>query len=348
VSIPKSDKLLALSAPVNAIKMTTRFAATIAAIIAAMIEVKTLRTLHLPPPTAVGAGAPAAPPHISAASGLVQLGQRLFVVADDETHLAQFDLLDDGPGQLFALTQVALPHGDEARKAAKPDLETLTWLPATPGHPQGRLLALGSGSGPRRQQAVVLRLDAQHQPMPQASMVDLQPLYAALQTEFGGLNIEGAFVDGSALCLLQRGSRRWPVNACIRFDLTDFVRWLDGAGAAPQATAIQTFDLGHLAGVPLCFTDGAALPGGGWAFAAAAEDTLDSYSDGRCMGSVLGVVDAHGRLQHSAPLALVCKAEGIAVSMQAGQLQALLVTDADDRALPALLLSAALPTSMGI
>jgi hypothetical protein len=46
-------------------------------------------------------------------------------------------------------------------------------------------------------------------------------------------------------------------------------------------------------------------------------------------------------------LSLVCKAEGLAVGVQAGQLQALLVTDADDRALPALLLSATLPLRMG-
>jgi hypothetical protein len=330
-----------------------------------MIEVKALRTLDLPRPTAAAKRGLVAAPHFSAASGLVQLGQSLFVVADDETHLARFDLHDSGPGQLFVLTPMVLPLGDHERKAAKPDLETLTWLPPRPhpqhhpNHPndpndpndpnylQGRLLALGSGSGPLRQQAVVVRLDAQHRPLPDTRVVDLQPLYAALHTQFGGLNIEGAFVDGSALCLLQRASRRWPVNACIRFDLAGFVRWLDGAGAVPAALSVQTFDLGDLGGVPLCFTDGAALPGGGWAFAAAAEDTLDSYSDGRCLGSVLGVVGADGRLLHSAALSVVCKAEGLVISEQAGQLQALLVTDADDRALPAQLFSATLPWRLG-
>jgi hypothetical protein len=300
-----------------------------------MLAVTSHRALHLPQG------------HVSAASGLVMLGERLFVVADDELDLAWFDLPGLGPGQSLRLFAHELPLEGEARKAAKPDLESLTWLPPTAAHPAGRLLLLASGSGPRRQQAVWLSLDAHAQPQPHPHVVDLQALYGALRLEFAGLNIEGAFVDGPDLCLLQRGSRRWPGNACVRFDLRRFEAWLDaGAPAsmpAPAASAIQHFDLGHLHGVPLAFTDGAALPGGGWVFAAAAEDTPDSYSDGRCAGSAVGLVNYRGDLVYIMPLDHVCKAEGIAANLRDGELHCLLVTDADDRDVPALLLGTTLP-----
>jgi hypothetical protein len=287
--------------------------------------------------------------HVSAASGLVLLGQRLFVVADDDMDLTCFDLQDPGPGQRLPLFEGALPAHADDRKAAKPDLESLAWLPPTAAHPAGRLLALGSGSGPRRQQAVWVALNAQGQwhPDVQPQRVDLQAWYAALRLEFAGLNIEAAFVDGPDVCLLQRGSRRWPGNACMRFDRGHFEAWLDAGATAsmspPVTNAIQHFDLGQLGGVPLAFTDAAALPGGGWVFAAAAEDTPDSYSDGRCAGSVVGWVNNRGDLMHIAALDLACKAEGIAVRVQDGQVHCWLVTDADDRSVPALLLATTLP-----
>ncbi|KQV92236.1 hypothetical protein ASC91_06480 [Pelomonas sp. Root1237] len=49
-----------------------------------MLEVAVVRTLSVETDAALG--------HLSAASGLVQVGQRLFVVADDEHMLALFDL----------------------------------------------------------------------------------------------------------------------------------------------------------------------------------------------------------------------------------------------------------------
>ena len=39
-----------------------------------------------------------------------------------------------------------------------------------------------------------------------------------------------------------------------------------------------------------------AATDGAWVFCAAAEDTYDSYADGLCMGSAVGVVDAAGTI----------------------------------------------------
>jgi hypothetical protein len=48
-----------------------------------------------------------------------------------------------------------------------------------------------------------------------------------------------------------------------------------GHSSAPVlATALQRYELGDVAGVPLCFTDGAPLPDGGGAFSAVAEEAF--------------------------------------------------------------------------
>jgi hypothetical protein len=280
----------------------------------------------------------AGPRHVSAASGLVRLGQRLYVVADDEHQLAMFDLGGGGAGVLHALFAGALPDDAKARKAAKPDLEALAYLPPFAGHPHGALLALGSGSRPQRERAVLLACDAAGGLQGPVREIDLAPLYAPLHARHAKLNIEGAFVVADRLCLLQRGSGADPVNELIRFDRAAVQAWLLG-GAVPAPIDSTRHALGDIDGVPLCFTDGTALPDGGWAFCAAAEATDDNYADGPCRGSAVGIVAPDGRLCGLWPLALRCKVEGIAATVDGDALQLLLVTDADDRAAPALLLS---------
>ena len=101
--------------------------------------------------------------------------------------------------------------------------------------------------------------------------------------------------------------------------------------------------LGAIDGVPLTFTDGAALADGGWVFSAAAEDTPDPYSDGRCAGSAIGRIDAAGRIVSIDRVNLDCKIEGIAASVTQSAIELLMVTDADDRSRPAWLLRGSLP-----
>ncbi len=281
--------------------------------------------------------------HLSAASGLVRAGSILYVVADDEHCLGVFDLNDTQPGRLVRLFDADLPPGQQERKAAKPDLESLTVLPAFEGHPHGALLAAGSGSKPNRQRGVLVGLDADGALDGTVREFDLAPMYEPLRGRFPELNIEGAFIAGQDLCLLQRGHRRSPVNACARFAWPGVERWLRGDGPAPTARSITSFELGALGGVPLCFTDGAALASGAWVFCAAAEDTDDSYADGHCAGSVVGLVDATGEVLWQAPLPMACKAEGIALAAPGERLELLLVTDADDRSTPAQLLSMTRP-----
>jgi len=280
--------------------------------------------------------------HLSAASGLVKLGNRLFVVADDEHQLAMFDLCNREPGRLLRLFGGKLPLRHKARKAAKPDCEALLVLPAFAGYPHGALMAMGSGSRPSRQRGALLALDAAAGIQGSARIVDLAPLLAPLHELIPDLNIEGAFVQGDAFSMLQRGNGVSAINARIDFSWHGLQRWLTEAGPAPHPAAITRFALGAIDGVALSFTDGAALPGGDWLFSAAAEDTSDTYNDGRCVGSAVGLIDAEGTIRLLKHLSRACKVEGIAASATGGLIDLLLVTDADDRREPAQLLSAEL------
>lgn len=300
-----------------------------------MLAVQVLRTLWLDS-GASGRG------HVSAASGLVSVGQRLYVVADDENQLGVFDRTEPQAGTLQRLFDGELPTKPKARKAAKPDLEALALLPAFPGFAHGALLALGSGSRPQRQRAALLALDAAGELQDPVREIDLAPLYEPLRAQHEQLNIEGGFVSDDRFCLLQRGNEATPANVLIAFDWGATQAWLQRNAPAPQPVSSTRHELGDIDGVPLCFTDGAALPGGGWVFCAAAEATADNYADGPCRGSAVGVVAADGALVALRRLSLRCKAEGIAVSVANGQLQLLMVTDADDPDTPALLLSAVL------
>lgn len=299
-----------------------------------MLQARTVRALTLD--AAAGAGVA----HLSAASGLVKLGGRVAVVADDELHLALFELSGHDPGRSIRLFEGALSPAPKARKAAKPDCEALLVLPAFGDYAHGALMALGSGSRANRHRGALLALDAAGDIHGPARPLDLTGLLLPLHEAWADLNIEGAFVQGDALCLLQRGNSASAVNARIDFPWCDVQRWLAVGGPAPPPASITRYDLGALDGIPLSFTDGAALPDGGWLFSAAAEDTTDPYCDGRCAGSVIGHVDARGDLQACERLEPVVKVEGLVAEVVGEATELLMVTDGDDRSQPALLLSA--------
>lgn len=302
-----------------------------------MLEVHVLKELFVTP-TPAGAGRHP----LSAASGLVRMGSRFFVVADDENHLGVFDLPDATPGRLLPLFDGELPPDHAARKAAKPDCEALLRLPAFGHYPCGALMAFGSGSRPARQRAALVAFDSTGRLQGPARVIDLSPLLEPLRDTFPDLNIEGAFVRGDTLSLLQRGNSSSGINACIPLRWADMHAWLASNGPVPQPTSIMRFELGSLGGIPLSFTDGTALPDGSWLFSAAAEASPDTYSDGACAGSAIGIANPDGTLRTLEQLSMTCKVEGIAASPSGDGLDVWMVTDADDRSRPALLLAASL------
>ena len=304
------------------------------------IALDCLRTLTLDE-----ASRPGRPAHVSAASGLVRAGDRLYVVADDENHLGIFPVSGFEPGTLARLNEGKLPLDPEERKRKKRDYESLARLPAFAGHPAGALLALGSCSRPNRCEGIVARLDARGRLDGTLARVDMAPLRAALEERFGRLNIEGALTLGDELILLQRGNKGDRRNARIRLRLAPVLESLAGGGP-PEIDAliqIDPLELGAVGDVPLGLSDGAALPDGRMVFTAIAEDTDDSYEDGGCCGAALGILGKSGRIELLEPIDAGYKVEGIEARIEEDSIRVLMVTDADDAGVPASLLEARLP-----
>lgn len=228
------------------------------------------------------------PAHVRAGSAIRHWRRRIVVVQDDVHVLA---LQDDT--ERYA--PLLLPPGSDGRrvfgkatgnKSRKMDLEACVTLP------DGRLLALGSGSRPERERLVVVTPDLE------VRVVEARDLFARFLStpEFSGseLNIEGAIVVEEALRLLQRGNGAprgdiLPVNAMGDLPLDAFLRWLDFGGSVPELRNVRQYDLGSVGGVLYGFTD-ATLVGDAIAFVAGAEDSPDTYQDGDVLGALFGVI----------------------------------------------------------
>lgn len=303
-----------------------------------MIQPKFLRTLKLESPPGIGR-----PRHLAAGSGLVAIGNYLYVVADDELHLGCFDREGNSAGRLLRLFLGALPNDHAERKAAKPDLEALVHLPAFAQYAHGALLAVPSGSTPQRCRGSLLRLNGDGAIIDSPEEIDFSALYAALAAQLPALNIEGAVVFDDALTLLHRGSRAYPLSALIDVPLKNV-----HAGLATQAALcsngayrLRWVDLGAVEGVALTITDGARLPDGRLLVSAVAEQSADSYADGPCLGAIIGVLDREGKLLERHLVSPVFKIEGVHAWIDDGLTRLLLVTDADDEGIASHLLEAA-------
>jgi hypothetical protein len=251
------------------------------------------------------------PGHVRSASSLRRQGRRLVIAQDDVSALATFDPVT---GATHTILLPAGPSGarvfDDVRgnKKLKLDLEASVVLP------DGRFVALGSGSSPNREKIVTVAAGEGAL----AQQIAGTDLYASLRLHAiargSRLNIEGAVVQGPWLRLLQRGNGKRgyePWNAIIDVPLHAFVGWLDGRSGFPAVQRVFEVHLGDVGGVPFGFTDGAVTDDGRLAFIACAEDTQDAVDDGPIMGCRFGwlepddrtvtfttVTDAQGRPTH--------------------------------------------------
>ncbi|NTX64555.1 hypothetical protein HUA74_28295 [Myxococcus sp. CA051A] len=303
-----------------------------------MIRTTLRRTLTLEAPESPGRIA-----HVSAASGLVRVGEWLYVVADDSLHLATFPARGDAPGRLARLFAGELPEETQARKAAKPDLEVLCALGPFAGAPHGALLALPSGSSSVRMRGAVLPLSAEGALAGEARTVDCSALYQQIGRELGSLNIEGAAMVGSRLRLLQRGNGDAGVDALVDLDRERALRGIEVGALGPEVLrTIRRWDLGHADGVRLSFTDASPLPDGRLVFTATAEDTRNAYADGPVAGSAVGLLAPDGTPLFLDSVDAKVKLEGVDARVEGGRVHLLLVADADDPTVAAPLLEAVL------
>jgi hypothetical protein len=267
--------------------------------------------------------------HLSAASGLVCANGRAYVVADDEHHLAVYRDLAS-PGELHRIAPGDLPAPKKARKRLKPDLEALLLLPPVRVGGRSALLAFGSGSRPNRHRGVVIPLGPRGDPLGAVQSFNLSPFYGPLRAALGEINIEGATLIGDELLLLNRGVAGRSESASARYPLHRLRGVIAGDRGEVAPSAIRRYALGAIDGVPLGFTDVAALSAGGWVFSAVAEDTGSSYADGECRGSAIGVVGPDGELLALHRLVRRAKIEGVAARVDATGMSLCLVTDTDD------------------
>lgn len=295
-----------------------------------MLELEPLRTLGLSRPTHTKGRR-----FLSAASGLVCAFGRVYVVGDDEHHLVIFDDVRS-PGRTLRLFGGELPADAKQRKQRKPDTETLVLLQAGGG--RSCLVALGSGSRENRCRAARVALNRDGSPRQLVQVVDLQDFYERLRREFKEVNIEGAFVAGDELILLQRGNRGGTVSASVHYRLDEAARFLLSGRKPPRLREIRVHDLGRVDGTPLSFTDGTALPDGRWLFCAVAEASDDAVADGPCVASAVGEMSARHELLALHFLPGREKVEGIAARLHGGRMDLALVTDHDDPARPSVLM----------
>lgn len=273
---------------------------------------------------------------LAAASGIALRAGQLYVVADDELELAVYTRAGLRTASI-PLRAGALPLDPLQRKASKPDFEALLTLP------DDSLLALGSGSSPRRMRGAWVRFDQTH---PTVHDVDLTDLYAALTREHSELNIEGGAVLDDTLYLCSRGNGALRDNALIALCLARVCETLARSHALDAASLLRTHrvSLGELAGTPLSLTD-LAVGADRLLFSAAAEASPNTYDDGVCTGSVLGTISTAGEVRDALRVAQRLKVEGVCADHSQRALRLFLVADADDPQARAPLMAADWPGS---
>ncbi|RDV06172.1 hypothetical protein DXH95_01670 [Sphingorhabdus pulchriflava] len=271
-----------------------------------------IRPLNVEAPLASGRS------FLSAASGMVRFGNRIFVVADDDVHLATFNGSD--AGRLIGLLPDALPHDAKARKKAKPDFEILLALDGN------RLLALGSGSTERRMRGVIVDV---YKPSP-TILLDLTPLIAAISMLVPEVNLEGGVIDGDRLLLFNRGNMAAPATQVIE---TSVVATLSGSAA--KVRLARELDFPDIQGVPLTATDACQLEDGCFLLSAVAEATDNSYADGALAGAGVVLLDHELNVIAVEFVEPSVKIEGIVAKRVEDGIEFFCVTDADDPVQPA-------------
>lgn len=265
--------------------------------------------------------------HLSAASGLVVVGSKFYIIGDDEVCLAVFP--ESGlPGEMVRLLPRQLPREPTERKAAKPDFETLLRLPTLESNGNPTLLALGSGSTDRRCSGVMISLDAEGD-VGGVRRLDMKPLFQAIAKEVEEVNIEGAVVQGSRMLLFNRGNTSHPENAVLTVGLAPVLN-----GGTVEVLTSTRLRLPRVAGVPLSITDACSLDDNSVIVSAVAEDTADAYADGKLVGAAIGVLDQELTLIRVDALPDPIKIEGIHAWRSAHAISFLAVSDPDDPSKP--------------
>jgi hypothetical protein len=264
-----------------------------------------------------------------------------FLIAQDDSNFAA--LVSGGrvePLRLFPRGSSDTYSSAQGNKQLKPDLESSVRVELGG---VASVVLLGSGSLPARMRAVIVSEATRA-----VRLVDLTPMYELIRERLcipaDALNLEGACRNADGVHLFQRGNAGPDgVNARVRLSTAAFVSALEGLTIGASELQVERHALGQIAGAPLGFSGADGLPGGSMLFSAAAEASPNTYDDGPCAGSALGVITSGGALAWIAEVpridGIAVKIEGVAVErVEPGVIEAVAVTDADDPGAASLLM----------
>jgi hypothetical protein len=282
--------------------------------------------LTLPAPLSQGRKA-----HLSAASGLIKLGSRFFVVADDDAAVVEYSETGEF-SQTHPIPWRKLPAKLAPRKKKKPDFESLFLLDEKQWAPGGALVAWPSFSTPERRKAAVFPLDPKTGQLSAPTLYDFDSLALPVEKLLSEPNFEGAVATSSSLVLLQRGNGAHGENGILRVPFADAESFFTqgGAGSTPVFTPI---DIGTENGIPLGFTDAALLPDDTFLALASAENSASTYADGEVAGSALLQIRFESEsttVKRIARFTDKKKFEGLAAEWMGQSIRLWLVDDADD------------------
>lgn len=297
------------------------------------------------------------PAHVRAGSGLRYVdtvaGPRLIVAQDDASFLAVVD-----PATMRA-TSIALPPGPGGKRlfsderGNKKDKLDLECVESFTHDGRSLVVALGSGSLPPRETAVLALLD---KGVATVRIVNASALFASLRSlpllQGAELNLEGMcrVPATGRVRLFQRGNGGGAIDATIDVDERAFLAYLHG-GAVPPLHDARAHVLGDVGGVRLTFTD-ACSRGDQIFVTAAAEACPNAIDDGEVVGCAFGwssgASGASGAwvfrdILDEGGARWIGKPEGLALH-PTDLTRAWIVVDKDDPSVPAELLTLTLDT----
>jgi hypothetical protein len=146
------------------------------------------------------------PDYVYSASGLVELAGELYLVADDEFHIAIFPKDPAKPGRWMRLFPGDLPLDYKQRKKEKADLEAITYLPPYKFAEWGALLVVPSLSRPNRIRGTLVLVSESGlaDPIP----IDYSALRSVLAPQIEELNIEGVALTGETIKFFRQTRQR--------------------------------------------------------------------------------------------------------------------------------------------
>lgn len=252
---------------------------------------------------------------VSAASGLLRIGEDFYTVSDDELRI--YKIPKNQKIESFQLISGALPEDHKERKKKKPDFESLYFY-------QNKIFAMPSMSKPNRIKSVSFdpkSLDVE--------IKDLTTLHEKASKIVDELNIEGSAIVKDELWLFQRGNGEKGLSGILKVNPKDM-----------SIITFQKIELGKMKDHNLGFTD-AVLKDNHIYFLAVVETAKSTYEDGKYLGAMLGKMDLSGKILKTMEVKSEFKPEGLVIESS----DIFIVTDADNREITSRLYKGVLPVN---